>query len=136
MQLAVQAREVNHKTNFFSRFSEMLRYTVWCPSCGAKLDPKTLPILRAYSFSCPFCAAPIRVAAEHLGVVYVMSLIFSVALTFYLGFRGLAFALITILGSGLVLMALSIIIGLIWPAKLELRPSKDSTLRLRDGPRR
>jgi predicted RNA-binding Zn-ribbon protein involved in translation (DUF1610 family) len=113
----------------------MLRYTSCCPSCNARLDSKAIPILNAYSFSCPVCGAPLRVAAEHLGVVYVMSLIFSAALTFYLGFRGLAFVLIAIPGSGLVLMALSVIIGLIWPAKLELRPSKDSTLRLRDGPR-
>jgi len=113
----------------------MLRYMPCCPSCNARLDPKTIPILRAYSFSCPICGAPLRVAAAHLGVVYVMSLIFSAALTFYLGLRGLTFALITILGSGLVLLASSVIVGLIWPAKLELRPSKDSTLRLRDGPR-
>jgi predicted RNA-binding Zn-ribbon protein involved in translation (DUF1610 family) len=113
----------------------MLRYLRYCPSCNASLDPKTIPILNAYSFSCPICGAPLRVAAEHLGVVYVISLILSVALTSYLGFRGLVFALISILGSGFVLLALSVIIGLIWPAKLELRPSKDSTLRLRNGPR-
>lgn len=113
----------------------MLRYVPCCPSCGERLDPKTLPILKAYSFPCPICGAPLRFAAEHLGMVYVISLICAAALTLYLGFRGLSFALITILESGLVLITLSVIIGLIWPAKLELRPSRDSTLRLRDGPR-
>jgi hypothetical protein len=109
----------------------MLRYMQCCPSCGVMLDPKTVPILSAYSFSCPFCGAPLRVAADHFGIVYMISLIFSVALTFHLGFRGLAFVLITILGSGVILLVSSFIIGLVWPAKLELRPSKDSTLRLR-----
>ena len=113
----------------------MLRYMQSCPSCGARLDPKIVPILNAHSFSCPICGAPLRVAVEHLGAVYVISLIFSGALTLYLGFRGLAFALITILGSALILLASSFIIGLVWPARLELRPAKDSTLRLRDRPR-
>jgi predicted RNA-binding Zn-ribbon protein involved in translation (DUF1610 family) len=112
----------------------MLRYVQCCPSCGAKLDPKTVPILSAYSFSCPVCGAPLRVAAEHSGVIYVASLIFSGALAFYLGFRDLAFALVTILGSLLIFVGLCAIVGLVRPARLELRPPRDSSLRLRDGP--
>jgi len=110
----------------------MLRYMQCCPSCGAKLGSETIPILRAYSFSCPFCGAPLRVAAYHSGVIYLTSIMFSVALTLYLGFRDLAFALITILGSGLIFVVLCFIVGLIRPAKLELRPPKNSTLRLHD----
>jgi hypothetical protein len=114
----------------------MPRYTQWCPSCGARFDAKTAPILHAHSFSCPFCGAPLRVAADYMGVVYVISLILSLALTFHLGFRGLAFALISILGSGLIFLALSFIIGLLRPARVELRPRTDLSLRFPKGPRK
>jgi prepilin signal peptidase PulO-like enzyme (type II secretory pathway) len=113
----------------------MIRYTSRCPSCGAEVDLRTVPILRSYSFSCPICDAPIRIAAAHTGLFCVTSLIFSVALTFYFGFRGLAFALISIVGSGLIFAVSCAVMALVRPATLELRPSKDSNLRLRFGPR-
>jgi hypothetical protein len=114
----------------------MRRYMQWCPSCDARFDPKTAPILSAHSFSCPFCGAPLRIAADHMGIVYVISLIFSVFLTFHLGFRGFTFALIAIPGSGLIFLASYAIIGLVRPARVELRPPSDSSLRLPNGPRK
>jgi hypothetical protein len=112
----------------------MLRYMQCCPGCGAKLDPEVVPILRAHSFSCPFCAAPLRVASSHSGVIYITSLIFSVGLTLRLRFHNVGFALTAILGSGLIFVVLCFIIGLIRPAKLELQPPKESTRRLHNWP--
>jgi hypothetical protein len=112
----------------------MLRHMAGCPSCGAEIDLRTVPILNSYSFSCPICGAPIRMVASYTRVFCVMSLIFSLALTFYLGFRGLAFVLISTLGSALIFAVSCSVMALVLPARLELRPSKDSTLRLRNGP--
>jgi hypothetical protein len=108
----------------------MSRYTRLCPSCGGKLDAKTAPILSPSSYSCPFCGVPLQVASDNTGAAYAISLVLSAALTFYLGFRGFMFGLLTILGSLLVLLALSFIQGLVRPARLELRPPTDSSLRL------
>ena len=111
----------------------MLSYTSRCPSCGGEVDLRTLRIRRSYSFSCPICDAPIRASAAYTGLICATSLIFSVALTFYLGFRGLAFALVSIVGSGLFFAVACAVMALVRPATLELRPSKDSNLRLRSG---
>ena len=108
----------------------MARYTRLCPSCGAEIDRKTVPVLKAHSFSCPFCGAPPRVTTDHVGVALVISPILSAALTLLLGFRGLIFALITIIGSGLIFLTLAFIEGLVRPARLELRPPTDLSLRL------
>lgn len=105
----------------------MRRYMRSCPNCGTMLDPKTIPVLHTH-FACPFCGAPLRVAANYPGAISVTSIILSIALTFYSGFRGLAFAPIAILGFWMILVVLSAIVGLIWPARVELRlprPSND-----------
>jgi hypothetical protein len=64
----------------------MARYTRLCPSCGAEIDRKTVPVLKAHSFSCPFCGAPPRVTTDHVGVALVISPILSAALMLLLGF--------------------------------------------------
>ena len=110
----------------------MLRYMYCCPSCGAKFDPRTVSSLHAHSFSCPSCGAPLHVAANHPEAIFVASVILSVALTFYLGFRGLV---VTILGFGLIWVLLSFIVGLVWPPKVELRPPTDLSL-FPNGPRK
>ena len=76
------------------------------------------------------CGVPLRVASDNMGAAYATSLVLSAALTFYLGFRGFMFGLLAILGSLLILLVLSFIQGLAWPARLELRPPTDSSLRL------
>ena len=69
-----------------------------------------------------------------MGVVYVASLVLSLALGFTLGLRGLALTLITILGSVLGFIVAYAIIGLVRPARVELHPPTDLRVRFPDAP--
>jgi predicted RNA-binding Zn-ribbon protein involved in translation (DUF1610 family) len=114
----------------------MSRYVQWCPSCGTRLPPDKIPVLRAYSFSCPFCGAPLRLAARHEGARLAGSLILSLIVTFLLGFRGLTLVLVAIAGFLLLYLFISpFMLGFVDPAKIELRPPTDSPLRFPTGPR-
>jgi|HubBroStandDraft_1064217.scaffolds.fasta_scaffold778462_1 hypothetical protein len=70
-----------------------------------------------------------------MGIVYVVSLVVSVSLALLVRLHGLLFALAAILGSVSGFVVWYTIIGLIRPAKVELRPPTDLPVRFPDRPR-
>jgi len=111
----------------------MARYVYWCPSCGTRIAPKNVPMLNR-PYSCPACSAPLRVAVPHMGLVYGAGLLSTFVATYLAGLRGLLLVFASILGSPVAYLALYMVIGLIWPGKLELRPPTDFPLRFPNRP--
>jgi hypothetical protein len=115
----------------------MSRYREWCPSCGVKIDPKTIPLLRSNSFSCPCCNAPLRIVPAHERMSVVVSIAMSLILPFFLGFRGLRFALVTVGSFFLWYLFISpFVVSLTDPARIRLRQPTDFQVRFPSGPRK
>jgi hypothetical protein len=69
-----------------------------------------------------------------MGIVYAVSLVVSVSLALLVRLHGLLFVLAAILGSVLGFVVWYAIIGLIRPARVELRPPTDLPVRFPDRP--
>jgi DNA-directed RNA polymerase subunit RPC12/RpoP len=111
----------------------MARYVYWCPRCGTWIAPKNVPMLNR-GYKCPTCEAPLRVDTPHTGLTYGAGLIIALVTCCLAGLRGAQLVVISILGSPVAFLALGIVIGLIWPSKLELRPPTDFPLRFPNRP--
>jgi hypothetical protein len=104
-------------------------YTQWCPSCGKDLPNDLDRFSNVGYFSCPFCAAPLRVTARHRGAIYATSIVVSYAISFLWGFRSWNLLLFGIVGSVPTNLAIHFCVGLAWPAKVALRQPTDFPLR-------
>lgn len=108
----------------------------WCPSCGAQLKSDSVPIVKAYSFSCKFCHAPLRIQPmHHLGILYGASVVIAAVLALLLNFHGIPFFVVILFGSLPVYFTISMLLTVGHPPKIVLRPPTDFIVRFPSGPR-
>lgn len=114
----------------------MSRYVQWCPSCGATIPPRQIPIWQANFFACASCGAPLRLSSKNQWQYLIASLVVSPVVSFLLGFRGLELIIGSVVGFlFLYLFILPFMLGFADPARVELRPPTDLPIRFPDGPR-
>jgi hypothetical protein len=111
-------------------------YTQWCSSYGKDL-PESMDRFRNIShFSCPLCAAPLRVAPRHLGAIYAISIVVSYVITFLCGFRSWNLLIAGILGSVPADLAINVCVGPARPPRVTLRQPTEFPFRFPTRPAR
>jgi hypothetical protein len=88
-------------------------YSHPCPACGALIDPSLRP--RSAKFICPNCGAHLKYDYKYTFDLLIISVVSAIVLARFLGFRGLAFVLITVCLT-LTLWALGFfLVGIVYP---------------------
>jgi len=104
-----------------------------CPECGRSL--KYREILAAGPFACPVCQAQLQAPDSYGRWIGLGSLLLPVAILGAFGFRGLHL-LYAVLLSFLPIDWLALrLVKYVMPPKIEIYLPRETTLRLRSGPR-
>lgn len=104
-----------------------------CPKCGEPVRPKD--ILPAGPFPCPACGTQLQAAETYPQFSFYGSILLDVLVFVALGFRGLRLLLGVLLTFVPVLYLQVNLLKYLIPPRIEVYLPKDSTLRLREGPR-
>lgn len=69
-----------------------------------------------------------------MSMAYAVGIVLTAAIAFLSGLRGFTLVLVTVVGSVLAFLVVAFIIGLLRPARVELRPPTDLRVRFPEGP--
>lgn len=101
--------------------------------CGAQL--KNVQIIAAGPFPCPSCHAQLQAPAYYGHLHILGTILLSIFLLGALGFRGLRLVVAVLIAFFPILFLTVNLVKYLIPPRIEVYLPKDTTLRLRNGPR-
>jgi hypothetical protein len=94
------------------------RYAVSCPVCGASSRPGMTP-MGLTTFRCPDCSQLLEFVNKNEYLVVLPSFWLAIIATYVLGYRGLMFAVATLVITSVMILVIVAVLYHIWPPKVQ-----------------